>query len=359
MSSRLLRHAPVMALVALAVPMPAPAQSPLLCGVLGPAARFKTVATGRLTTAWSKGYPYAMGYPIFSTDPPGEVCAQQISAGFKARWEDDIVATRDESIAIRFGVVVGKRPGYNTPYLGCYDYYPCNAHRVRGDIVTGGGRVVAFHDLFPQLDYGVIDTSGTHHLVSECQAAMAHLDVASAALAQGLLPGEPPEAVRTIIDLGNVRIGRDDHRILTPTGPGVTIYRIGDLTLENGPTYDYGYVPESATLELDSFAPNELIVVNVTGRVTVGRGGQIWGDPHAGLINVVGSGGSLIIRKWSRSDISILAPQRKIRMLARGGGSELYYGSAPALFGRDITLIGSASIGYYGYLGSLCGFPDD
>lgn len=329
---------------------------PFVCDLLGPVAQFKVVATGSLHTESTRGYYLPVGPFIFRDD----VCAHRIAAGARGRWGGDIVATRDSQNAITFGVVIGKRPG-DYRELGCYGSYPCNVHYVYGEIATGGGLVTAFGDLLPERPYArVIDTSGTHPLVGECQSAISHVAALSTALAQGLLPGEPPGAARSIIELGDLRIARDDEVVLTPTGPGVTIYRVRDLILDSGRAVPSYFTTPGGFLTLDG-SDAQVVVVNVTGQLKAGRGAVIQAEDRefafGGLVNVVGPGPSVRLREFAEARVPILAPQRNIRMSARGGGSELYYGEAALLAGQDVTLTGSAHM-YQPYFGAPCGLAD-
>lgn len=350
----------VLAAICVLFPFRAGAQtSPLVCDLLGPAAQFPLIATRVLQAKSAPGYGnYYVAYPVFDFG----TCASEIRAGRHGKWVD-MIASRPDRTAISFGVVVGRRPGYG-PYLGCYDYtYPCNAHIVDGDIVTGGGRVLAFNGLLPTFFDGTLDTTGTHPLVGQCGSAIARLEVLSAALAQGLLPGEPPEAARPIIDLGDVSVAAEDEQVLTPTGPGVTVYRVRNLTLKNG-NANFGNFTQGGSLIVDG-SDDELIVVNVTGRLRLGRVATLShafaSAVHGGIVNVVGPGGSIKLDKFAHAEIPILAPQRKVTMSARGGApaERFFYGEAQALLAADVILTGSAAVGFDGHRGeTFCGLAD-
>jgi hypothetical protein len=333
------------------------AQTATICTILGPAARFSVLAMRKLVTRQATGYYGGASYPLQGDD----VCSAQLLAQSAFGQWRNVIATRETAVAARFGVLVGKRRcGDDCITQPCDGYYPCNTHFIFGDIATGGGRVAAFGNHLPYpYDDGVIDTSGNHPLVADCRAGFAHLPGASSALAQGLLPGEPPTSARPIIDLGDVHVGRDEVRVLTPSGPGVTVYRIRDLILDHGRSYRnqyYDYVGPGGTLTFDAFSGNdEFIVVNVTGRLFVGRHSILEGESDSAIINVVGPGTSVRLHKFAEGQVPILALERRIQMLARGGGSEFYYGVAAGLFGRDVMLTGTTAIGYpLGYFDQFC-----
>jgi hypothetical protein len=321
---------------------------------MGPAIRYAAVATKRLKSRIARTRHYYIPTPWFV----GSVCAPEMNLARQGRWADDVIATREDGTAVQFGVLgsepmcffygymyrcAGRSYCYATP--PAYDY-PCVAHTIWGDLVTGGGAIRASNNrpLLPHMyGGGVIDTTGDHEGVASCEAAMAHIPIAADALAQGLLPGEPPSAARPIIDLGDLRVGRDDiHTLVATPGQDVTFYRANDVTLQSGRIYsDYGYTyqAEGAVLDFDSG-----VVLNVTGQFRMGRATSVWS--YDGVINVVGQSGGVRLDKRATVQAAIIAAERTIRVRAIGGGYELPYGDTGQLLAEQVYVVGSGFINY-------------
>jgi hypothetical protein len=173
------------------------------------------------------------------------------------------------------------------------------------------------------------------------------------------LPGEPPSAARPIIDLGDVRVAREDTLTLaTVPGQAVTVYRAQNLVLAPGRLYGYGgfsYLSEGAFLELES-GGGELLVINVTGALKVGRGSEIFenGSTVSAIINLEGSGARLVLRRRAAVNTVLLAPSRDVFVEANGGTGEYAYGRMANVLARKILLRGSAYMGYYGIYPEAC-----
>jgi len=328
-----------------------------MCEILGPAAQFAVVATEKLTTAnYSRSaFLHQIPYPNFFES----ACAATISAGLLGNWED-MVGAASTGTAISFQILKQKFGGGHEFYPYCYSYpgpyYPCNANLVYGDVVTGGGRISAFRDLLPR-NVTLVDTTGNHPLVEPCNSSIARVQSVSASLARGLLPGEPPSAARSIIDLGDVFVPKGEEVDLQSTGAPLTIYNVHNLTIETGHRVEYYQVPYitgGGTLNLIT-GPDEGLVINVTGRLKIGRGTEVSGDDLTTLINVPGKGPAISLRQTT-FQVPLLAPERNLNVEALGGGTELYYDRTPNVAGRKLRVIGSAAMGYQSDLPRECGF---
>ena len=333
-----------------------------ICDVLGPAVNFTVAAKEFLRTNSSTSRRGYIPNPIVFKS----ACAPTMKLGPVGQWFRDVVATASTGTAIDFKVVMrtwrcgylGYQGGPYCPPYPCYgdlDSYPCNGNVIHGDLVTGGGTIRAPGALMPQMyNYGAIDTSGTHPDLVTCEETLAELDALSETLAQGLLPGEPPSAARPIMDLGNVRVAREDTLTLSTTpGESLTVYRVGDLVLEPGRLYGYGgysYQGEGAFLELES-GEGEMLAIIVTRALKVGRGAEIFengGDNPAAILNLVGSGARVVLRRRAAVNTVVLAPGRDVFVEAQGGTGEYPYGRMANVFARRVTLRGSAYMGYFG-----------
>lgn len=324
---------------------------------MGPAIPYAAVATKWLKSRIATNRRlYYIPTPWFV----GAACAPVMNLGRQGRWADDVIATRDDKTAIRFGVL-GSKPicnfdgGYYHYYCEGRSYceqtpptydYPCVAHTMWGDLVTGGGTIRASlnRGLLPHMyGGGVVDTTGDHEGVASCEAAMAQVPIAADALAQGLLPGEPSSAARPIIDLGDLRIDQDDiHRLAATPGQDVTFYRAHDVLLQSGRVYryyGYSYQEEGAALNFGGS-----IVLNVTGKFKMGRATSVWSSD--GVINVVGRGAGVKLDKRANLEAAVIAAERIIRVRAIGGGYEYPYGNTGQLLARKIHVVGSGFINY-------------
>jgi hypothetical protein len=349
-----------------------------ICDVLGPALHFNAVGSKQIIALSLGARGYYAPSPLFFNS----ACAPVVKLGRRGRWGDDIVATNTSGKAVRFRVQklpdkCNRYMGYYSPCIpyacgGQFPYgYPCLAHEFfGGNIVTGGGAVspdpstVAYG--FPYYAPAAIDTTGTNSQVAACTQAIAQADVASAALARHLLPGEPPGTPHPVFDLGNVYIERDDSRVFDSVdGERVTFYDVGNLTLEAGKLYrgyygQPGYQAEGASIQLAS-GPDEMVVINVRGTLRLGAGTRVSDFSGGNLIHVVGEGGSIFFRRQAYLESSLLAPQRLVKLLAYGGGTEWPWGVVGAVYARDVRVTGSGFFGYYGAVDPVadCGLPDD
>ena len=357
---------------------PRPAQAAdTVCNILGSALYYSAVGSKQIVAKNFGPRGYYIPSPLFGDS----LCAPKIRFGKRARFGDHVVATATEGNAVKFRI--SNKPDFCAVYGGygypCIPYacggqfpygYPCLAHGFYGgSIMTGGGEVKPDP---ADVQYGwyyypptAIDTTGTHPQITTCTQAMGGLAGASAALAQGLLPGEPLSAARPIIDLGDVTIDRDDALTLDPTpGEDVTVYRVRNLTLEAGRLYAASYGPpyqaEGAYLQIYGDS-SEMIVLNVTGALRLGGGSQVLDYYGGNIINMVGTGSSVVFKRQANVESIILAPERTVKLLAVGGGFEWPWGTAAAVYARDVRVTGSGFFGYYSTIDPVadCGFPED
>jgi len=348
-----------------------------ICDVLGSALHYNAVGSKQIIAISMSARGYYAPSPTFFNS----VCAPVVKLGRRGRWGDHIVATQTSGRAVRFKVQ--KQPDRCNRYMGyynpCIPYgcggqfpygYPCLAHEFfGGSIFTGGGAV------FPDptsVAYGfyyyapaAIDTTGTNPQVASCTQAIAKADAASAALAQHLLPGEPPGTVHPVITENNIYIARDESRIFSSVpGERVTFYEINNLTLEAGKLYrgyygSPGYQSEGANIQLAS-GIDEMVVINVRDTLRLGAGTRVTDYSGGNLIHLVGEGASVFFRRQAYLESTLLAPERLIKLNAYGGGTEWPWGAVGAVYARDVRVVGSGFFGYYGAVDPVsdCGLPE-
>jgi hypothetical protein len=190
---------------------------------------------------------------------------------------------------------------------------PCKDNQIQGDVVTGGGLVLAKGSVPPDI-WGITDTTGTSPLLSSCSGA--RVDMVGAANAIHAAP-----AVMTLDEL-KVPADGSTAQLTVPAGGGIV--RIGKLSfagLRSEVRYGYNYEClyssqyfNSSWLEIVGSSADD-IVLDV-GELSIGNCAYISMPSDKFMINVAGEGRKIKIGVDTNGDypINILAPERSVKI---------------------------------------------
>jgi hypothetical protein len=277
---------------------PALAQG-IVCDVVNELMPFSMIASTKLRSRVAQPLPAT--YCAFGMYYKGNICTTKAlfnGVSVEPGWiegQGEIVATKPAGTAVTFKTSSRKPPCFENEVDSVY---------------TGGGLVKGT----PHLGGGgaVIDTTGTHPLVSACSGAM--LDMVGLSNAIAAMPAAQ--------EFDTLTVDINDDFEIDATGGGVI--RIGTLVLKSVPSRvsygnNYGscyYSGEDGAV-LDVLAdPGDQVILDV-GALKIGACSEIYSGTQDFIINVGGRGRAVEVgvnALGSDANLNILAPQRTIKI---------------------------------------------
>jgi choice-of-anchor A domain-containing protein len=264
-----------------------------LCACLGAAGKFAVAGEEKVYgTVGARHEGAYVEYHDVGIDD--SVCATK---GRFAGTHDAGLKLAADLILVQSSGIAGRFKGVSPFYL-----YPYPLNYVGGDLITGGGSLRGAVTVS-----GATDTTGTSSKVADCRQALADLVNASATFQS--LP-----ATQTLAPI-KVRSGTTGANYDIYAAQGVNVISVPSIRLvTTDGAYRNGGTPYGAFVTVHLLGTTDSVIVNVAQSLSVAANGGILvdgGDAAKVIINVVGEGAAVSLKRFAQIDPPLLAAQRK------------------------------------------------